>query len=229
MSYEPPQPIEWMTDWRRVEPMAQREYVKSELVRIAAAGARVLTQVLTLPLEIQQIVALKVLHEDQPLLGHRWYVRLIDGAVPHDKDPQGRDIRPPKRGHVEVVKVGTKGGQLRDTASLPGSVTAQFNSTAQQALAARGQDIYVYREIGRDPMELPLHDAVVVLGKYGYGVPLKRFWGKRPPSKDEPAGYDGWDAWILEEVTPDEAEDLLQQKRARERDAKAAASKKSAA
>jgi hypothetical protein len=220
--YDQSKAIDWMTDWRRVEPMAQRDYVRAELARVAAAGGRVLTQVLTLPLEIQQIVAMKVLHEDDPLPGHRWYVRLMAGAAPHERDPQGRPLPREKRGHVEVVKVGTKGGQLRDTSRLPGAVTARFNSVATQADAARGVDIYVCREIGRDPVELSLHDAVVVLGKYGCGVPLKRFWNRT-------ADGGGWDAWIIEEVPPAEAEDLLLEKRAKERDAAKAARKPSAA
>jgi len=202
MAYTPPTPIEWMTDWRRVEPMAQRAYVKSELERIAAAGAQVLTQVLTLPLQVQTDVALRVLHEEAPLPGHRWCVRLIEGAQPKLKDPEGRDLPPHERGKVHVVKVGTRGGQLRDAASLPGSVTAEYAGPALQARAARGQDNYVHRRIGHAPVDLSLGDAVVVLGKYGYGVPLKRYWGKRPPSATEPQGFDGWDSWILEEVTP---------------------------
>ncbi|HEY6017592.1 MAG TPA: hypothetical protein VIU16_12465 [Gaiellaceae bacterium] len=213
--------FEWLTDWRRTEPLAQLDYVKGELARLAAAGEPVLTRVLTLPLPVQVHACMVALVDHDALPGHRWYVRLVEGAVPHDKDPQGRDLPLAKRGKVEVVKVGTKGGQLRNTSKLPGAVTDAFNGPATQQAAVRGQDIYVCREIGRDPVELSLHDASLVLSRYGYGVPLKRYWNRSPTSP-------GWDAWIIEELAPAVAEDLLLEKRAREREAKGAA-KKSAA
>lgn len=231
MPFTPPErDATFLADWRRVEPLAQAEYITSELQRLAAAGAPVLWHVLTADLEVKQAMALKLLGEQGALVlpGHRWFLRLVDGARPHDRDPQGRPVPEGKRGYVEVVKVGTKGGQLAAAHTLPGAVTAPFTGPNVQAAAARNLDIYVCREIGRDPVELSFHDASVIMQRYGWGVPLKRYWGKRPPSEKDPLGSDGWDSWIVEEVAPATADDLLLDKRQREREAAKAAKKPAA-
>jgi hypothetical protein len=218
--------VPWLLDWRRtgVDPQAQREYVAQELQRIAAAGAPVLTQVLTAPFELQQLIALSVLHNETPIPEHRWYLRLREGASPPLKDAQGRDVMPPEdRGKVLVAKTTTLGGRLKHTHTLPDAVTSQWNGPNQQAAAVRGRDIYSYVRIGRTPVAVSLADAICVLNKWGVGIPMLQTYnrnaailvpgpGGTPVPVPDPSKHQ--DAWLVEEVPPEAADELLRAARA---------------
>jgi hypothetical protein len=204
--------VPWLTDWKRtgVEPFAQREYVKSELQRIAALGAPVLSMVLTAPLEIQTQLAMSLLHE-RALATHRYWLRLIPGAKPPVRDPQGRELQPPERGEILVAKIGTKGGQLNHSSKLPSYVTEEFTGPNVQIAAAQERDIYHYARIGRDAVELSLSDAVLVLRRYGWQIAHPRMIGKsrRVDEKGNPSERDAEgrlvqpiDFWLVEEIPP---------------------------
>jgi hypothetical protein len=199
--------IEFLSDWRRlgVEPLAQRDYVKGELLRVASLGAPVLTLALTAALPVQTSLALSILHEE-PLPGHRWMLRLLDGAVPPVRDPQGRMLPPDKAGRVLVAKVGTLGGHLRNTSRLPEAVTAPYSGTAVAARSIQGKDIYRYVELTRDPCELTLTDCVTLLRQYGVGIQPQRYLHRSRLPSDPRGGP--VDMWMLEEVPPAKLDEL---------------------
>jgi hypothetical protein len=193
----PVTPVPWLQDWARtgVELLAQRDYVARELARIAEAGAAVLTQVLTLPLEMQQHLALSVLHEEG-LGGHRpaWRVKLVAGARPPARDPQGRPLPEEDVGKVLVAKLGTRGGGLRQTDKLPDAVTGRFGGRGVQAASHAGEDIYRYVRIGAEPVELQLDEAILVLRQFGHGVQTQRYLNRKDPARMI-------DQWLLEELS----------------------------
>lgn len=197
--------MEWLADWRRtgVDRQAQRSYVMKELARIAEAGAPVITQVLLAPLEDQTVLAMSVLSKEfKYAIGgkpHRYYLRLVPGvtlAPPFHRDPQGREVPADKRGKVLVAKVGTKGGQITDSHTMPESVVGEFNGPNVQRAATIGRDIYEYVEIGRHPVEVSREHAVMILRRYGKGIVPMQYTNRA--EKDGPKV----DWWIVEEVPP---------------------------
>lgn len=204
--------IPWLEDWSRtIDPFAQKQYVRSELERIAKAGAPVLSMVLTAPFEIQTQLAMSALHENA-LRGHRYWLRLVPKANPPINDPQGRTLPEEERGKVLVAKVGTKGGQLRQTHKLPGYVTAEFDGPNVQNASDAERDIYEYVRIGHDPIELTLSEAVLVMRRYGWQIAHPRYKGKakRRNEKGEivpnldvyGAPVPVIDFWMVEEIPP---------------------------
>jgi hypothetical protein len=205
--------VPWLEDWGRtsVEPRAQRDYVRRELVRVAAEGGPVLTQVLTAPLEIQRILALSLLHQQSPLPDHVWYLRLVEGARPPHRDAQGRPLPEADRGKVLLAKTSTLGGLLRDAHTLHDSETGQHSGPALQHAAARGQAIYAYQRIARTARAVPLAAAVAVLDQWGHGIKMCRQYtdeerklaaeavrNREPGARPLPEH----DTWLVEEVPP---------------------------
>jgi hypothetical protein len=207
--------IEWLTDWKREAtgtPHAQREYVKRELKRIAEAGAPVLSMILSAPFEIQTHLALSLLHQ-RALGSHRFYFRLVPGAKPPPRDPQGRELDDSERGKVLVAKVGTKGGQLHGSHNLPGVVTDEFTGPAVQNTAHNGEDIYEYVRIGREPVAIDnINDAVVMMRRYGFRLAQPRYKGKAKKRNDKGEivvdrdvygeAVPEIDFWMVEEIPP---------------------------
>ena len=109
--------VEWLQDWRHsgASVVLQREYVKTELARIAAAGAPILTQVLQAPLPIQTELAISILSSDTPLEHEhqQFFLRLVPGAKPKQVDADGNPLKKEDIGNL-VTRIGNKGGQLRD-------------------------------------------------------------------------------------------------------------------
>jgi hypothetical protein len=202
--------IDWLSDWKRhgVDPLAQRDYVRSELQRVAALGAPVLSMVLLAPFPVQTEMAMSLLMEGA-LSNYRFYFRLVEGKTPPDRDPQGRDVGKDKRGKVLVAKVGTKGGQIGPGA--PEAISGQFSGPAVRRAESLGQDIYQYVEIGREPVEIPISKASIVLRQYGYQIRQPQYVGrsKRIGDDGNPNERDAhgklvreMDFWLVEEIPP---------------------------
>jgi hypothetical protein len=185
--------IPWLEDWRRngVDPLSQRNYVKAELERIIAAGAPVMSMVLTAPLSEQTQLALSILSNGE--VPCRFWFRLVPKASPPIQDPQGRVLPEEKQGRVLVAKVGTKGGQIQQSHKQPDAVTSEFSASSLQRAAAMNRDIYQYVELTHDKVtEVPFAKASVLLNQYGYQIRQPRYHGRGTPRQI--------DFWLVEEV-----------------------------
>lgn len=210
--------IPWLQDWKReVDSTAQREYVRRELVRVAAAGAPVLSMVLALGehMQKQKDIAMSLLHA-RALGSHRFLFRLAPGTKPPMRDAEGNDLPDDERGRVLYAKLGTKGGQVQGV-QLADNVVSEFTGSAMQSRASMpshdlaSKQNYLYAKVGREPTDLSLDDAVKVLVRYGYGLVPNRYHGrsKRRDEKGNPIERDALgqpvqeiDFWLVEEIPP---------------------------
>lgn len=184
--------VQWLTDWKRVgvEHHAQVDYVKAELKRIQEEGEPVLFAVLTAPLEIQRILALRILNDRASPLGDTWTVRLRPGCVPPNLDPQGRPVPPAKQGQL-IAKVGTIGGSANTQIDGEAQVSG-FTGSALRAASYSGQDVNVYRTIPAWGITLNTPQAISVLSRWGTGIIQPRVRRRNGPR--------ACDQWLVVEV-----------------------------
>ncbi len=187
--------VDWLDDYGRagVDPLAQREYVARELRRIAAAGAAVLSHALSAPLDVQQHLAVSVLSTDDEWRDFRPHLRIVPGYELKGRflrNAEAQNLPPEKAGKVLRAKLGNKGGRVSGT-MLPESVTAGNRPEALRRNEMLGKENYLYRDIGYEPVAVPVSEAVLILRQYGHGLREQRYQDKGAV-----------DYWIVEEVPP---------------------------
>lgn len=202
---------EFCNDWYRVEGRAaaeQRAYIASELKRIDAEGAPLLTVCVAF---LQDDRVQQIAHEiisrnydsdtgEQVYAPREWRLKLVDGGKPPTVDPQGRQIPPAEAGKVLVAKVGVLGGELGPEADS--REVMQWGAEKRAARDRQGRDLYRYVRITREPTVLSLVDAMAVLRQWGVGVAARE---RRRPSAWRPGLIDdnsGQLNWLVEEVSP---------------------------
>lgn len=175
----------FMARWGTTPREARADYAELEVLRMAAEGRCVLTEVITAPLEEQQRAGKQAMRRagiDTVSL------RLVPGAQLPKTDPNGRELPDGKRGKVLVAKVGTLAPHPKE--STPEEQDA-FKGSSRAARSLRGQPLYRVREIGPDGVTLSIDDAEVILRAYGKGVRSQRWL--------DPANKSG-DRHLVEEV-----------------------------
>lgn len=183
-------------------PKAKRTaYVADELRRIDRQGLPVLRTVLSCPDDDAQALATQLLHDnadedgEEILAARAWRLRLMAGAVPPPTDPQGRRLTEDRRGKVLVVKVGNKGGRLRDDA--PASITDGYSGPRRSVTVRAGRDLYELAEVTHQPRTYTLRNAILILRQWGFAVAPER--SRVEPDKDgNPVTVQV--NWIVEEV-----------------------------
>lgn len=183
-------------------PKAKRAaYVADELRRIDKAGLPVLRTVLSCPDDDAQALATQLLHNnadedgEEILPPRAWRLRLLSGSVPPPTDPQGRRLTEDRRGKVLVVKVGNKGGRLREDA--PASITDGYSGPRRSVTVRAGRDLYELAEVTHQPRTYTLRNAILILRQWGFAVAPDR--ARVEPDKDgNPITVQV--NWIVEEV-----------------------------
>lgn len=197
--------------WSSVEhssDAAQRLYVAEELRRLEREGAPLLTVALTQLDDRVRHLAVTLLRnnddgEGKPIYASRpWTLRLVDGETPPDRDAQGRLLPSDKRGKVLKTKVGNLGGNLGRQADA--REVTRWSGVNRQARDRAGGDLYVYREVTREPQPFTFDDAVAILSKWGIGVAARQHaratsWR---PGGDFDESTKGQCNWLVEECTP---------------------------
>lgn len=197
--------------WSSVEhssDAAQRLYVAEELRRLEREGAPLLTVALTQLDDRVRHLAVTLLRnnddgEGKPIYASRpWTLRLVDGETPPDRDAQGRLLPSDKRGKVLKTKVGNLGGNLGRQADA--REVTRWSGVNRQARDRAGGDLYVYREVTREPQPFTFDDAVAILSKWGIGVAARQYaratsWR---PGGDFDESTKGQCNWLVEECTP---------------------------
>ena len=126
---------EFCPDWYRVDGRTaaeQRAYIASELRRIDAEGAPLLTVCVAY---LQDDRVQQIAHElisrnydsdtgEQIFAPREWRLKLVDGGKPPTVDPQGRQLSAAEAGKVLVAKVGVLGGELGPGWLLKNQLTA---------------------------------------------------------------------------------------------------------
>lgn len=190
---------EFCADWFRVEgrPDAERRaYVVSELKRLEADGAPILTAILACSDGRTQAMALDLVTRNTDgqggrILAHRgaWALRIVEGGVPPAVDPQNRKLAPADVGKVLVVKVGTLGGDL--DAKADAREVAQWGAEGRQDRARKGRDLYRLERVTHAGGSYTLEDAITILRRWGVGIGPREF-----------ASGTGQLLWLVEEVPP---------------------------
>lgn len=197
--------------WSSVEhssDAAQRLYVAEELRRLEREGAPLLTVALTQLDDRVRHLAVTLLRnnddgEGKPIYASRpLTLRLVDGETPPDRDAQGRLLPSDKRGKVLKTKVGNLGGNLGRQADA--REVTRWSGVNRQARDRAGGDLYVYREVTREPQPFTFDDAVAILSKWGIGVAARQYaratsWR---PGGDFDESTKGQCNWLVEECTP---------------------------
>ncbi len=207
---EPPEQIEWLRGWdRQVDAARQESYVRSELDRLAAGGAPLLTASLNTPLPDQQDIALRVLRE----LRQTVFLRLRPGAVPPIRDPQGRELKDPDRGKVLVAKVGVVGNvhpsQIK--AADDSGKSREWLSSSRAALARTKVGLYNTKRVTSQPQPFLIDDAITIMRAWGVGMREQQVRSGAPLRPKMQDGInvnegllDEQDCWLVEEVPQDE-------------------------
>jgi hypothetical protein len=194
-----PRWINWLRDWDRQisQPERQTSYMEQELLTLRKRGEPMLYAALMLPFMEQTDLAVKVLRE-RLNVGGVW-LRLVEGAQPPERDPMGDELPDEKKGKVLVAKTGVK-GQTAD-GKPPGSEidSPAYSSVGRDGLRHRlGQSLYQTKEIGKEPVFVPIADAIVILRQWGVGI-AQKYHGRRMQE-----GKPGRLNWMVEEVPQDE-------------------------
>jgi hypothetical protein len=185
----------FLHDWNRVglNPHAQREYVAAELVRIAREGRPVLNEVMTAPFAGQSEIAMALLGEGalSEFNGGMVRLRLVDGAVPPHVDADGLPLPEADRGKVLLAKVGTKGGALNQSHTLPSVVTDPYSGPNLQRNTNARQPNSRYVRITRAGTFVSFAQAAVVLRQWGRGVnpQLSYRYGRKVVDNASPTGF----------------------------------------
>lgn len=186
---------EFCAEWYRLEGRTELErkaYVASEIKRLVADGAPLLTAIIACSDGRTQQIALTLVKrnddgEGGALFERRdgWRLRLVENGTPPALDPQGRKLDPKDAGKL-VVKLGTLGGDLGPEADAV--EVAQWGAEARAARAQRGRDLYRLGRVSRLGDIFPLEDAVTILKQWGVGIAPRE------------VRRDGQLAWLVEEI-----------------------------
>lgn len=140
---------------------ARRAYVAEELRRVQASGPLSLCAILAGAVDGAASVALDLIDKgrgpdgaDVVPPGFAVQLKLREGAVPPQRDPQGRPLPADKAGKVLVVKIGQR------------SIGAEARSIDANAR----RDIYETAEVTAAPRAYRLREAVTILRQWGVGV-----------------------------------------------------------
>lgn len=187
---------EFCAEWFRVEgrPDAERRaYVASEIKRLVADGAPLLTAIIACSDGRTQQIALTLVKrnsdgEGSALFEHRdgWKLRLVENGAPPAVDPQGRKLAAGDAGKVLSVKLGTLGGDLGPEADA--REVQQWGAEARTARAQRGRDLYRLGRVTHAGEVFSLDDAITILRQWGVGIATRE------------VRRDGQLAWLVEEV-----------------------------
>lgn len=168
-------------EYHRRPPAEREAYVMSELVRLRDSDSMRLSTILACGSDEAATVALRLLRdgaydtEGRELVEADWAprLRLIDKAVPPERDPQNRLLPDGKRGRVLVTKVGLR----------------RFEQGGDRFIADRlSRDIYEMVEVGPQAKPYRMAHAVAVLRAWGRGVaPEHDRWIVEEVSRDTPA------------------------------------------
>jgi hypothetical protein len=196
--------------WNSVEhssDAAQRLYVADELRRLEREGAPLLTVALAQLDEKVRHLACTLLRmnddgEGKQIFPSRsWMLRLVDGETPPDADAQGRKLPPEKRGKVLKAKVANLGGQLGGQADQ--REVSRWSGMQRQARERQGGDLYVYREVTREPQAFTFDEALAILAQWGIGVQTRKY--RRPsswaPGRENDESVRGQCNWLVEECS----------------------------
>ena len=198
--------------WATVEHLGdqqRRAYVAEELRRLDADGAPLLTVALAQADDAVRHLAVTALRdnadgEGRAIYDHarQWMLALVEGETPPDRDAQGRLLPSDKRGKVLKTKVGNLGGNLGRQADA--REVTRWSGVNRQARDRAGGDLYVYREVTREPQPFTFDDAVAILSKWGIGVAARQYaratsWR---PGGDFDESTKGQCNWLVEECTP---------------------------
>lgn len=180
----------------------QRAYLASELRRLDREGQPIIPTILALLDDWAQQLALGLVtsnadQEGVPILRPRvWMLRLVKGAKPPDRDPQGRLVSEKDRGEVLLAKVGNLGGALGAEADV--REIGEWSSVGRTRRVRTGRDIYRLVRITREGTPVSLSDALAVLRQWGVGVQLREFRSR----SDRPGEPGEQSNWLVEEVPP---------------------------
>lgn len=191
-----------------------RMRVAEELRRLDAAGAPLLTCVLTIADERVQQVALERLRENDDGEGRaiydsrEWKLRIVKDGVAPAADAQGRPVTDAKGhplpasevGKVLMAKTGTLGNTLGPDADS--REVMRWGANNRQSMDHTGRDIYKHVRIGRAWTVVSFDDALAVLRQWGIGVARKQY--RRPSSWMPGTRVDekGQLNWLVEEHNP---------------------------
>ncbi len=192
-----------------------RMRVAEELRRLDAAGAPLITCVLTIPDDRIQQVALERLRENDDGEGapvyepREWRLRIVkDGVAPPTDaqgrpvtDAKGRPLGPDMVGKVLMAKVATLGNQLGTEADA--REVMRWGGQSRQNMDHTGRDLYRHVRVAKQWTTMSsFDDAVAVLRQWGIGVARKQY---RRPSSWQPgarAEGNGQLVWLVEEWNP---------------------------
>lgn len=171
--------------WGTTARESREDYADSEVERMRAQGARLLTEAITAPTAEQQDAALRAMAR----MGvTQVQLRLVPNADPPKTDPNGHLLPEDKQGKVLRAKIGQHSPDPRVDSK---ERQQAFTGSGREARAMRGQPLYLWREITSEPVYLPIGEAMVILRQWGKGVRTTRYLN--------PATKTG-DKWLVEEV-----------------------------
>lgn len=193
------------------DPDERRKYVAAELRKLVAAGGAVLLPVLQPAVaDGARMTALEMLRDNADDDGeqvldpaHQWRLKLKEGAKPPAVDPNGLRLPADKAGKTLVAKVGVLGGHRARHDDTKASV--EWQGAARAIKSMTGQKLLATREVTSKPSVFSLHDAVLVLQKWGVGVQLRQYlkprnWKPGEYFDPEDPKTRGQDQWLVEEV-----------------------------
>jgi hypothetical protein len=197
--------------WPNVEHLsdaARRLYVADELRRLDGIGAPLLTVALAQADDAVRHLALSLLRvnddgEGKPIYpyGRQWMLRLVEGEAPPDRDAQGRAMPAALKGKVLRTKVGNLGGNLGPETDA--RETEKWGGRNRLARERQGGDLYVYRDVTRQPTPFTFEDASLILARWGIGVSVRQYdrgAGWKPGGEGE--AQRGQCRWLVEELAP---------------------------
>lgn len=150
-------------------------YVESEIDRVLASGAPLLSNLLRAKSDSFRGKALEIFHAAQEFSEVR--LVLVPGVTPPDRDYNGALVPLDKRGKVLAAKVGL----TADLDTRHPEKYAAKNSAINEKIARRTYmsplGRYRHLEIGLKPITVPAKVAVALLTRYGWGIAAKEsFW-----------------------------------------------------
>lgn len=193
------------------DPDERRRYVAAELRKLVEAGGAILLPVLQPAVaDGARMTALEMLRDNADDDGeqvldpsHQWRLKLKEGAKPPTVDPNGLRLPPEKAGKVLVAKVGVLGGQRARHDDTKASIEWQGSARAIKSMTQ--QKLLATREVTFKPTVFTLHDATLVLLKWGIGAQLRQYlkprnWKPGEYYDSEDPSARGQDQWLVEEV-----------------------------
>lgn len=175
-----PEFVDILQDWdawpgaTEEQRLRRSDHIERELDRIEAEGVSPVYAALTLPLAAQVDEAVAVLVQSNRTV----WLRLVEGAVPPERDPQGRVLEAAAQGKVLRVKIGNinRGG---------------MGASVRDTLHKQNRPLFRTADVTAQPRAFSVHDAVLILRQWGYRV--------RPsPTRASVSGPQ--DAWLVVDV-----------------------------